>query len=315
MMLNKAILVIHNPVSGNRKSKKRAAAFLRLLDKSCTYLTILVTDRKGAVQDIVSKSFESKSYDCLIGIGGDGTNNEIINSLMELPPGLRNKVLYGLFPTGTGNDWARGMQIPLDPVLWMEMFVHGESKAHDLGLVHFYSGGIEEKRYFINVAGMAYDAYLVRKLEEGFMPKKNKLVYLSMLLRCLVSYKLHTAKVVSGKDSFESRCYTLNVGINKYAGGGMEIVPSASPYDGLLSFTAARDLKKYEVVLELKRFYNGTYEEHPKIQAFDSERIEVHCLDPGRKMDLEVDGEYIGEAPCTFISVKEAIHVLVPKQV
>jgi diacylglycerol kinase (ATP) len=312
MIRNKTILIIQNPVSGNRHSKKRSREFLALLEKSFDNITLLLTKRKGSAKEYVEEYLSVNSYDYLIGIGGDGTNNEIINGIMELSESQRTKVCYSLFPTGTGNDWARGMNIPLDPNQWMKMLLKGSYKLHDLGLVQYKDSGKSDKRYFINVAGMAYDAYLVKKLEEGFMPKKNKLVYLSMLLRCLVSYRLHKARVVSKEFSFESKCYTLNVGVNRFAGGGMEIVPSANPFDGLLSFTAARDLKKYEVVLELKRFYNGTYEEHPKIEAFSSEEIQVECLDKGRTMELEVDGEYVGEAPCTFFTVKEAINVLVP---
>lgn len=312
MIENKTILVIQNPVSGNRRSKKRAKYFLELLQENCSQVSIMLTDCKGAAERMVKDLLGQQHYDYLIGVGGDGTNNELVNGMMDLSFSKRMKTCYSLFPTGTGNDWARGMNIPTDPEAWLDMFKQEKARLHDLGLVYFKSAGRDNQRYFINVAGMAYDAYLVKKLEQGFMPKKNKLVYLSMLLRCLISYKLHHAKVASNDRSFDSRCYTLNVGVNRFAGGGMEIVPSANPFDGKLSFTAAKDLKKYEVVYELQRFYNGTYEEHPKIESFDSEEIEVLCLDKDRLMDLEVDGEYVGEAPCRFVSIKAAINVLVP---
>ena len=312
MIEHKTILVILNPVSGNRKSKKRSREFIELLKTNFQNLSVLVTDRKGAAREWIVESLNKHAYDYVIGVGGDGTNNEIINGLMELPSSVRSKTCYCLFPTGTGNDWAKGMGITTNPQKWLDMLRGEKSAQHDLGLVYYKSSGNDEQRYFINVAGMAYDAYLVKKLEQGFMPKKNKLVYLSMLLKCLVAYKLHHAKVIWGNQSFDSRCYTLNIGINRFAGGGMEIVPSADPFDGKLSFTAAKDLKKHEVVYELQRFYNGTYEEHPKVESFDSEEIEVQCLDTDRVMDLEVDGEYIGEAPCRFVSVPAAIKVLIP---
>lgn len=314
MISKRNVLVIVNPCSGRRLARKRKSYVLYQLKKACEHLRIVETSCKGDAIDLVQKIYKEEPYEYLIGMGGDGTNNEIVNGLMALDNEERQKIHYALLPCGTGNDWSRGHDIPLNAVSWWKMWIAADSRKHDMGMVRFYDLKGQTERYFVNVAGLAYDAYLVRKLEEGFMPKKNKLVYLAILLRCLITYKLHHAKVRSN-DGFDlkSKFYTLNVGVNRFAGGGMEIVPNANPFDGKLSFSAAKDLKKYQVVWEIRRFYNGTYLEHPKVEHFDSEGIDIENLSTGRSLGLEVDGEYVGTAPCTFVSVPAAIRVILPK--
>ena len=66
--------------------------------------------------------------------------------------------------------------------------------------------------------------------------------------------------------------------------------------------------------MEIRRFYNGTYLEHPKVEHFDSESIVIENLSTGRALGLEVDGEYVGIAPCEFKSVPGAVKIILPKK-
>lgn len=308
------VVIIMNPVSGNRRSKIRRSRLLDLMTQRGISYVCFETKYKGHAMELVQGLKEESASIFLIGMGGDGTNNELVNGIMQLPPERRENLAYCLFPSGTGNDWARSFDIPIDPSCWLDMWQEQFAKKHDLGLVRYYADGQEAQRYFINIAGMAYDAYLVGKLEKGFMSKSNKLVYLGILLRCLMAYRLHPVQVESDSYAFQSKCYTINVGINRFAGGGMEVVPDADAFDGLLSITAAKDLKKYQVVYELRRFYNGTYTQIPKVEAFDAKAVKVSCTDADRILEVEADGEYLGVGPCTFQSIPAAFNVIMPKK-
>ena len=60
MIENKTILVIQNPVSGNRRSKKRAKYFLELLQENCSQVSIMLTDCKGAAERMVKDLLEQQ---------------------------------------------------------------------------------------------------------------------------------------------------------------------------------------------------------------------------------------------------------------
>ena len=47
---------------------------------------------------------------CLVAVGGDGTANEMINGIIDF-----EKVRFGVIPTGSGNDLARGLALSKDP--------------------------------------------------------------------------------------------------------------------------------------------------------------------------------------------------------
>ena len=134
----------------------------------------------------------------------------------------------------------------------MEM---GRSKLQDIGFVTFFEKGQEQTRYFANVAGMAYDAFVVAYAEKNKKWVTNTLMYLFLTLNCLFRYKLVKSKIIFDNRLEEGYFNTINAGICKYSGGGMQLVPHAVPDDGLLALTFARNVSKLEILLNTYRSY------------------------------------------------------------
>src|SRR5438874_9508622 len=73
-------------------------------------IQVRVTWEKGDARQFVSKADE---MDVLVAAGGDGTLNEVLHGLMDLPEVTRP--MLGIVPLGTANDFAAGCGIPRDP--------------------------------------------------------------------------------------------------------------------------------------------------------------------------------------------------------
>ena len=97
----------------------------------------------------------------------------------------------------------------------------GITDVQDMGLHFLVKMEKHKTEYFNNVAGMAYDAFVVEELEKR-KSKPNKFIYIFSVLSLLFKYKLQNALIkIHGSRKINGKFYTINVGICKYSGGGM----------------------------------------------------------------------------------------------
>ena len=263
------------------------------------------TERRGHAIQLVEHAI-LKGGRHLLGIGGDGTNHEIVNGIFSQNFVAPGEITYALLPYGTGNDWARQYSLPHNPRLRLERLLHLKTVLQDIGLVHFMQDGQPATRYFVNVAGMAYDGFIGKKLIEK--PAKNKAQYLLAVAKYLLEYRLSKARISYDAQTVDDFFYTINIGLCRFSGGGMQLVPHAVPDDGLFALTFARKLSKLEVMLQTPRFYNGTLLQHSKIEGHQARSIKVESLD-GVPTLLEADGEFLGEAPAEFELLEKALRI------
>lgn len=253
-----------------------------------------------------------QGYKYLMAVGGDGTNNEVINGIFQQSHVPHSSITYCLLPIGTGNDWIKTHHIPRDRKAWLNMLLAGQVRLQDVGWVEYQDGEKTKKHYFANVAGLAYDAFVVHYVEDLKTRVANKLVYLWVVLRCLWKYQLQSARLLFEDKSVEDQFYTINVGIGKYSGGGMQLVPHAAPSDGFLALTYAGPLKKWQVILNTYRFYNGSLGRHPLVHTEQVKQLVVEPVDGGTATLLEVDGEFLGVTPARFGIEERALRFIAP---
>jgi len=298
--------IIANPTSGNGKVEKRWPEIERLLQELGFSYSVHFTERRGhAVQLVEEAVLKGRRH--ILGIGGDGTNHEIANGILSQHFVAPTEIFYALLPSGTGNDWARQYQIPTDLRRRLERLLEMKTVFQDAGQVKYFRDGKPESRFFINVAGMAYDGFIGKKLAENHVT--NRLQYLLLVGKYLFDYRLRQARILFDNQAVEDFFYTINVGLCRYSGGGMQFVPQAVPDDGLFALTFARRHSKWEVLLQTPRFYNGTLLKHPKIEGWQARSIRVEQIGDAPTL-LEADGEFLGETPVEFVLLEKALKIV-----
>lgn len=249
----------------------------------------------------------------MVAVGGDGTLNELVNGLMRQTVCTPDEVGVSILPFGTGNDWVRTQHIPTKTDAWIEKFLSAkEARTQDVGIAAYSDEtGTRHQRYFVNVAGMAYDAFVVREIETEGKKSANSLLYLLMLFRLLRDYTPHLHRLEltlpgeAEKRRIEKEIHTLNVGICRYSGGGMQLVPHADPDDGLLALTLMEKLSKCEIILRLRDLYTGKLIQHRKAIAEQVSSLKVES-GAHRPLLLEVDGEFVASCTDVFFSVSDS---------
>ncbi len=87
------------------------------------YDIVLTSRPKEAT--IISKQAIEKGYTTIVAVGGDGTINEVAIGILESGKGT-----LGIIPSGTGNDLARTLNIPFDPIEAMDIIIKGNKKTN-----------------------------------------------------------------------------------------------------------------------------------------------------------------------------------------
>lgn len=301
--------LIINPTSGGGKAQKQWPRIQSALDREKIGYNHFFTTKKGHAISL-ARELALQGHRHFVVVGGDGTLNEVLNGLCSQNQISVSEFVLGCIPIGTASDWIKFHNIPSAYLQAVKLLKEPVLKEHDIGVLDH---GDQQRRYFINVAGLAFDAFVVQRTEEYTMKGwMGHLFYLSAVLLSLRKYHSPAFAFTVEGERYQGALFCLNVGICQYSGGGMRLVPLANSHDGLLDITVIEKMSLWEVLRNLHYLYNGKLYDHPKARHFRTSHIEVHTLEEA--IPLEVDGEFIGHTPAVFSLHKDRLKVVVPKR-
>lgn len=300
-------LVIVNPNAGRNKGEKDWSAISALLNaKAIPFRAIFTRHRLHAIRLIAD--FIRKGFRKFIIVGGDGTLNEAVNGVMMQTSCPSTDVLLSMVPVGTGNDWCRTHLIPNNYAEAVDLILMGNTYLQDVGHVWYMDQGNIRERYFINMAGLGYDALVAEKTNrQKDLGKGGPLSYLINIFTSLFYYKHLSARIRLDKKVIDAQVFSMNVGICNYNGGGMMQAPFASPNDGFLDLTLIKKLSKLSVIRHVTKLFDGSFTRLPMVFTGQGVDIEVITEKP---MLLETDGESMGNTPCHFSIFSGSIRVI-----
>lgn len=302
--------LIINPAAGGQKTARKWTTIQKAFEDAKIPFTFTKSTHKKHATQLAIEAIAA-GYRKLIAIGGDGTNNEVINGIMQQKTVPSHEIIYTLLPVGTGNDWVKTHQIPRQLSKWIDMLQKENTTIQDIGLATYMNSGQKGERFFTNIAGLAYDAYLVKYQNEEESWLSTKILYLYLTVICLFKYRLRKARISFDNEIIEDYFYTINAGICRYSGGGMKIVPHAHPNDGLIGLTVARSLSKLKVIFNIHRLFSGGIDQLKEVSLHQTRYIKIEALDKAPTL-LEVDGEYLGETPVEISIIPNALQIVVP---
>ncbi len=101
--------------------------------------------------------------------------------------------------------------------------------------------------------------------------------------------------------------FTISVGIGRYSGGGMLQTPHAIPDDGLFDITIIKKIGKGDIILSLKKLYDGSILKHRKIEGYKATEIRIES---NPSIYVEADGETLGHSPSCFRILPKSIGIV-----
>jgi YegS/Rv2252/BmrU family lipid kinase len=301
-------LVIVNPNAGKRKGEKDWLLIAaELAAAGIQYSNVFTEHRNHAV--FLTRKFIENGYRNIIVVGGDGTLNEVVNGIFTQDHIPTKEITLAMIPVGTGNDWCRMYNIPGDYKQAVKLITNHKVFVQDTGTIKYISNeGAETTRYFINMAGMGFDALVAQKTnKQKDLGKSNPLSYVANIFLSLFSYTFTKVTILLDSEKITSDIFSMSVGICQYNGGGMKQAPNALPDDGLFDMTLIKPVGKFKIIRNFLKLFDGTFTRMPEVSTYTSSKIIIHSEPP---MFMEADGESLGHTPFVFNILPQSLNVV-----
>jgi diacylglycerol kinase (ATP) len=304
--LKKATL-IYNPVAGRDPAKReqQIREARDVLARSGINATLVRTTEPGCATELARAAVASGT-DLVIVCGGDGTINEVVNGISP------SAVTLGILPGGTANIIAKELKLPHNPVqaarelpLWkprriaLGVAVGSPQPAASASPVH---------RYFLSVAGIGYDAYVISRLAVDFKMSLGVVAYVLEAIKQVMRYSF--PPVVCRTDGYQTRAtFAVVQRTSRYA-GWFRTAPRQSvikPQFGVSLYKSRHRLRYFlygAAILARQTL--------PDIEQMDVRKIEFAAETPGTKVYFELDGEVAGILPATFEVAPDTLSLLMP---
>ncbi|MCE2484273.1 MAG: diacylglycerol kinase family lipid kinase [Desulfurellaceae bacterium] len=230
----------------------------------------------------------------VVGIGGDGLVSQVAAELV----GTRTPL--GIIPAGRGNDFARGLGIPLDIPTACATLAAGRQRRIDVGQAN--------GRYFFSMAVMGLAAEINRRANALTRLRTNGVYTLLTLATVFRSQPQFFSLEYEGG---RRRCYSwlIAVGNTWSSGRGMALVPAARPDDGQLDACVVNGVGRLELLSVFPRVFKGRHVYHTGVETLCGRAMTIHADQPG---DIYADGERIGPLPARLETIPQALSVFVP---
>jgi diacylglycerol kinase (ATP) len=290
----KRVFIIFNPSARGEKSQ-RLRHFLE--SKAGKNVTLAPTQCAGDATRLASEG-AAAGYDVIVGAGGDGTINEVVN-------GLRlGGATLGVIPLGTANVFARELGIPLDFEGAWRVLETGKERTIDLGAAEFDG----QRRFFMQLAGIGLDARAVRGVSWKLKKRIGPLSYIWAALQAIhdqpADIEVHTSE-----NGFTARGALVLVGNGRLYGGSFRVFPGAELDDGLLDVCVFERPGYFHALRHGLGILSATHIGFAGVKYFRSAHFTCRSASVN---PVELDGEDAGNTTVEFRVAPKALRVIVP---
>jgi YegS/Rv2252/BmrU family lipid kinase len=296
--------VIVNPASGRPDGGAGWRAIEAALRSAGVTLDVVHTEQPGHGAELAQAALLEGCRHIAVA-GGDGSVNEVVQGVMSAGLADTREVTLAVIPTGTGNDWARTLGITRRPTDIARAMAGGRTMLHDVGAIDL-NGRDLERRWFINVAGAGYDAYVTERVPR---PVPGALTYLRIALEGLARYRAPHFRITADGETIEGPLLLAFVANAQYCGNRMHVVPTARTDDGWLDVLAVRELSLLAVWPKLVKLYTGRILGDRAVRHLRAQRVRIETEPPAI---IQADGQIVGATPAEFSLVTQALRVVVP---
>ena len=301
--------VIVNPVAGNGRGLDDFPHISnQLRERRILYEPVFTEHRFHATELTVTAV--KAGYRRIIVVGGDGTLHEVVNGLFIQQEVRPDEVLLAVVAVGTGNDWVRTFGISDRYAEAVRAIAEEYSFLQDVGVVSYEEAHYRQNRYIVNVAGVGFDAFVVRRLthlrQKG---RTSRWRQVRAAVHAFFRYKSTGVKVwVDDRLVYNNLLLSVAIGICKYNAGGWQQLPEAVADDGMLDLSLIRPVHFWHILFRLRYLFNGGIY---RIRHILKERGSRIRIESSPEISVEVDGELLGETPLEFSVVPKAIRIVV----
>jgi diacylglycerol kinase (ATP) len=218
----------------------------------------------------------------VVTVGGDGSVHAGLQAVGGRPTSL------AVIPAGTGNDLARALVIPSDPL------AAARAAAEDLllGTAHAIDLGRTAGRWWATVLCCGFASAVSDRASRLRWPHGRRRYDVAILAEPARLRAPEVTLVLDG-EPMSVPVTLVAVGNTSRYGGGMTVCPGADPSDGAFDVTVVGPMTRMELVRSRPRLTAGTHVEHSTVTVHRAARVEL--TSPG--VTTWAEGEPVAPLP------------------
>lgn len=261
--------------------------------QSVAEVTVYETRTKHDAVTLASKIVE-KRMEVILAAGGDGTLNQVVNGMLAGNETNSKLPVLGLIPLGSGNDFAKTMNLTSTANAVKEVLTRFHTKPTDIGKITFLSNPELPPRYFINIADVGMGPIVVERVLNSDRVFGSWMAYYTAIIHTFFTYRPEAVKVQTPLWKWEGAVRSLAVANGKFFGNGLGIAPDAEVDDGKFSCFIAGKVSVLDFILQSERLRKGKRAIHDEIEYREANEI---TLTASKLLPVEADGELVGNLP------------------
>lgn len=294
--MRKRARVIYNPSSGREALKKDMIDILGVFEQAGYETSAFATTPAPNSARDEAERVSREGFDLVVAAGGDGTINEVVNGIA----GLKKRPKMAIIPAGTTNDYARALHIPReDPLAAAKVVLKNQTIKMDIGQAG--------KKYFVNIAGGGRLTELTYEVPSNLKTLFGYLAYLVKGAELLPRIRPFKVDLKYDDEEYDGEASMFFLALTNSVGGFEQIVPDASLNDGKFTMIIVKTSNLVEILHLLTLVLNGgKHINDPRIIYRKVRKVEAKPKGDSKIM-INLDGEYGGDAPMTFVNLKQHI--------
>ena len=281
--MKKKIRIIINPISGTGKQAKAEKAINTWLNSTLFDSEIMFAQQKGDFI-LLAKEAAEKSYDAVIIVGGDGSINEAAQVL------IGTRTALGIIPIGSGNGFARHLNIPMSLELAVKKINQFNTKQIDTVNINGHK--------FVSISGLGFDAHIAQKF--SLAKKRGLWNYAKISILEFFRYSEKEYNLKLDEDPINRKAFMVVFANANQFGNNFIISPEAKINDGLLDICIVKKPKVYHIPFVLIKILQKKIHETKWVEIVKAKRVEIVL---NNKVIMNIDGEAILQSKTIHIAI------------
>ena len=283
-------VVIYNPTAGRGSAGAMIDEAKALLGPSFDWRPTL---RAGHATELAREA--ATTHGLVVAFGGDGTVGDVARGI------IGSESTLGILPGGTGNDYARNLNLRLDLKEAVATILGGVVAKVDYGLINDVP--------FINNAGTGFDSSVMQVMNTSIRFTKGKSAFILAILKTLPRFKPFTLTLqIDDEPPTTEKAMMVSILNGRMYGGGLLAAPTAEMDDGLVDIMVIKAVPKIRLLPLISSVQNGGHVNSPAVRMYKARRLRLTTTPT---FPLNIDGDVMGLTPAEVTVRPRELKVLV----
>jgi diacylglycerol kinase (ATP) len=274
-----SVCFIVNPGADKSRSVKHIDWLQAEAARRWETFEIVITTKGDSLPELARD--KAGSFDMIVACGGDGTVNQVVNGITG------TGVMFGVLPIGTGNDFAKSLNLP-DSLNKCLDLLHQESTL----MADLIRCEGDAEQWCVNTLGIGLDG-LANYYSKRVRFFRGSLVYVIGVIKAALKFRGAKVEMIANGREISGNYLMATICNGKWEGGKFYLAPMASIFDGKLELVTIKKIPLLRVFMYLIYFKNGPAS---WMKALETHSIETFELISDTPLTAHADGEHLGSS-------------------